>query len=475
MEKILEELGLGTLKQRFAEERIEPEIVLAMTDGELTHLGVSTMGDRIRLRQICRVSISTQSAEQSNVNSEGSESSLNSSGGPSSASSSAFVASERSRLFNPRHSRTTSRKRKATRGRTWTAQILCLADRQQTKIPNSIEKQILRNAGLGLKKIKFEVSDNAQQVVDTIMSDEKADNDEPIGFPQLRQSGGFELLRCLPNCRELRMIDCPWTVRNLKATLGSQSKIYARPIQRNFQLVREKCQGCQEDFMLSEHLYTCTAGILNSDLSDENDFNQPQQIQPTNAAAHMDINSEQHTTLGDIFEHQTTIADQQPSDSAEQLTSNNETPQAEDYGGPRREFFRLVLQAIKDKYFDHGLRELLSDEYEIVGTNNNGIISKRKDKTFAGKIIKICSQMPSMQDVFGYSPSSVLTIRKLNALLAPQFSPTGSNRRHYEGAVYYQFCKYVREVAGGRRGDVTLGHILQFATASDEEPYWGSR
>ncbi|CAB4024362.1 Hypothetical predicted protein, partial [Paramuricea clavata] len=135
------------------------------------------------------------------------------------------------------------------------------------------------------------------------------------------------------------MIDCPWTVGNLKATLGSQSKIYARPIQRNLSTssiqpdaniqVREKCQGCQEDFMLSElrdHLYTCTAGILNSHSSDETDSNQHQQIQPTNAAAHMDNNSEQHTTLGDIFEQQKTIADQQPSNSAEQLTSNNETP-----------------------------------------------------------------------------------------------------------------------------------------------------
>ena len=49
MENILEVLGLGTLKHRFAEERIEPEIVIAMTDGELTRLGVSTMGDRTRL------------------------------------------------------------------------------------------------------------------------------------------------------------------------------------------------------------------------------------------------------------------------------------------------------------------------------------------------------------------------------------------------------------------------------------------
>ena len=39
----------------------------------------------------------------------------------------------------------------------------------------------------------------------------------------------------------------------------------------------------------------------------------------------------------------------------------------EDYGGPRKEFFRLVLNAIKDKYFDKGLRDHLSEDYEPVG------------------------------------------------------------------------------------------------------------
>ena len=39
-----------------------------------------------------------------------------------------------------------------------------------------------------------------------------------------------------------------------------------------------------------------------------------------------------------------------------------------DYGGPRKEFFRLVMVEIKEKYFDNGLRELLADEYTCVGT-----------------------------------------------------------------------------------------------------------
>ena len=175
MEQILEKIGLGMLVGRFQEKCIEPEIVLAMTDGELTCLGISTMGDRIRLWRTCRVSTSMrQSSEESNLSLDNIQSFSDLSVRPASGltvrhsdgPSLAVVASEISRLFNPRHSRTTSssRKRKATGGRTWTAQILCLADRKQSKIPNSVEKQILHNAGLGLKKIKFQVSDNAQQV-----------------------------------------------------------------------------------------------------------------------------------------------------------------------------------------------------------------------------------------------------------------------------------------------------------------------
>lgn len=40
---------------------------------------------------------------------------------------------------------------------------------------------------------------------------------------------------------------------------------------------------------------------------------------------------------------------------------------AADYGGPRKEFFRLILREIKETYFDHGLREIFSDNYLTVG------------------------------------------------------------------------------------------------------------
>ena len=40
---------------------------------------------------------------------------------------------------------------------------------------------------------------------------------------------------------------------------------------------------------------------------------------------------------------------------------------AKDFGRPRKEWIALVNKAIKEKYFDNGLRDLLADEYFFVG------------------------------------------------------------------------------------------------------------
>ena len=39
---------------------------------------------------------------------------------------------------------------------------------------------------------------------------------------------------------------------------------------------------------------------------------------------------------------------------------------AQDYGGPRKEFFRLVLGQVKEIYFDNGLREMLKEKYMTI-------------------------------------------------------------------------------------------------------------
>ena len=53
MDSILNQLSLGTLSESFLNERIDPGVALSMSDSALADLGVNTIGDRIRLRELC--------------------------------------------------------------------------------------------------------------------------------------------------------------------------------------------------------------------------------------------------------------------------------------------------------------------------------------------------------------------------------------------------------------------------------------
>lgn len=174
---------------------------------------------------------------------------------------------------------------------------------------------------------------------------------------------------------------------------------------------------------------------------------------------------------------------------------------AQNSGGPRREFFRLCLQEIKTKYFDNGLKEHLSKDYENVGllmalsVLQNGAIPRflseevlqelfnaskpskcienlRKGFARVG-LYQIGHVIPIFLHLFRPSPAAVLSRRKLLQLLSPKFSEEGSNARKDESSIYAAFNKYCREAASGRRGNVTLNHVLQFVTGADEEPLLG--
>ena len=54
MESILQEFGLSTLSKRFADEKIDPHVILAMSDSCLMRLGVETLADRVRLKENCK-------------------------------------------------------------------------------------------------------------------------------------------------------------------------------------------------------------------------------------------------------------------------------------------------------------------------------------------------------------------------------------------------------------------------------------
>ena len=55
MGDVLKELHLESLIPHFLAERIEPANVAALSDEELCRVGVTTIGDRLRLRYLCAV------------------------------------------------------------------------------------------------------------------------------------------------------------------------------------------------------------------------------------------------------------------------------------------------------------------------------------------------------------------------------------------------------------------------------------
>ena len=278
MESILQKVGLSTLSERFADEKIDPHVILAMSDSSLMRLGVETLGDRVRLKENCK-----QFADGERRTNVASTSSVGS-------SQAQQLIEERRRLFQPYSSRrekgsgtSKSAKRKNPSRRTWTGQFVCLADRQACRVPSSSEKQILQQAGLGLKKIKFFVDENEEEVVEKLTSDMPGDDGHPIGFPQLKEGKGFEIMSCVTNSRDLAVIKSSWSVEGLKSLFTPQTKIYLRPIQKSLRVkggqenrltckLKEKCMWCSKEIPLNElrsHLVTCNCNVFDDNIEDE--------------------------------------------------------------------------------------------------------------------------------------------------------------------------------------------------------------
>ena len=166
--------------------------------------------------------------------------------------------------------------KKKTGARTWAGQFMCLSSPYTSKVPNSQEKQILYKAGLGMKKIKFFPDDGEQEVYNKLTSADP----ENGGFPKLKDCGGFELLQCTANCRDLEVLKCAMSVKELKNHISGQGKIYIRPIQRslstiplppqrNESKIKEKCSVCSDIFYVKDlrtpFLTCCPSTLLEED------------------------------------------------------------------------------------------------------------------------------------------------------------------------------------------------------------------
>lgn len=172
---------------------------------------------------------------------------------------------------------------------------------------------------------------------------------------------------------------------------------------------------------------------------------------------------------------------------------------AQDLGGPRKEWIRLMNAALKAKYFDNGLKEFLSEQYYFVGVMvgvallQNGqipylpldITNSITDENSPNSCIanlKRGLDMFGLRQLFQRVPvllhllrprTSTTTAKMLIHLLKPQFSEEGSSSFLKEKEIYTLFVKYIRQVASGRREPITLGSILVFVTGADEQPILG--
>jgi len=59
IEEILVRAGLSTLIGAFMSEKIDPTIISSMNDDDMVRLGVTTIGDRIRLRESAKQQVRT--------------------------------------------------------------------------------------------------------------------------------------------------------------------------------------------------------------------------------------------------------------------------------------------------------------------------------------------------------------------------------------------------------------------------------
>ena len=174
---------------------------------------------------------------------------------------------------------------------------------------------------------------------------------------------------------------------------------------------------------------------------------------------------------------------------------------AEDLGGPRLEWLESMNKEMQSKYFEHGFREQLCEEYYYVGIMctvallQNGqtpriFPSEVLEKIFdQSAITSPCMfhlqrgfQVLGILEVFHAFPilkhllqpaSTALTARKVIQILQPRFSAEGSSSCSREKELYSIFVHYIREVASGRRSNLKLEHILSFATGTSEEPVLG--
>ena len=120
-------------------------------------------------------------------------------------------------------------KKKRTKGTSWKHRFVCLAARNQDRIPTTdAEKDDLLRAGLGEKNVEFDDIDmDTNSYREVVLK----------AYPQLKNAGGFMFFKCGVNSRTLEplsqvVLSSP---RMLKERVGL-ARTYIRPLQRDLEI-----------------------------------------------------------------------------------------------------------------------------------------------------------------------------------------------------------------------------------------------
>ena len=118
----------------------------------------------------------------------------------------------------------------------WKHKFFCLAYVGQSRLPTSeAEKDNLFEAGLGEKEVEFEKLDiSTEEFKELLFS----------AFPKLRNAGGFQICKCVPNSRKLeplssRVLSSPLLLRQRIG--NSRSSIV--PLQKDLDLTPTDTDG----------------------------------------------------------------------------------------------------------------------------------------------------------------------------------------------------------------------------------------
>ena len=139
----------------------------------------------------------------------------------------ASVASEQRANFAPYSQ--ANRPTRGSKGQSWTVKLVCLSSRDAKRVPCSVaEREALAEAGLGEKKVCIpDISCTSEEFKSVLIA----------AFPKLDGCGGFDLVRCIPNTKNLEPISVAvaQSPKLLKSVVAG-GRVFIRPIQRDLSL-----------------------------------------------------------------------------------------------------------------------------------------------------------------------------------------------------------------------------------------------